>query len=201
MHIGIDFDNTIVNYDDVFYKYDTAEKLITPGIKANKYHIGNTIRKLPDGNQKWTLLQGKVYGEYILEAKPMHGVKRFLQECLKRAIPVSVVSHKTQYPALGPRVDLREASIAWLRSQGLFSEYGLAPERIYFADSIDEKISIITSVGFNLFIDDLDIILAHKNFPLNIRKIYLSKHKAINSKDIVQLKSWHSIRKYVFHKP
>ena len=65
MHIGIDFDNTIITYDNLFHKYALKLQLINESVAKNKQVIRDTIRKLPNGNDRWTELQGLVYGKYI----------------------------------------------------------------------------------------------------------------------------------------
>ncbi|KKK79684.1 hypothetical protein LCGC14_2831040, partial [marine sediment metagenome] len=106
MHIGLDFDNTIVTYDSLFHKYALAEGLIAPDVAINKQAVRDTIRELPEGNDKWTLLQGVVYGRKMDEAEPAHGVEVFLEACRSSSeVKLSIISHKTLYPAMGERVN------------------------------------------------------------------------------------------------
>ena len=61
IRIGIDFDNTIVTYDDVFFKYAFDMGLISKDVKKKKQIIRDTIRKLPDGEAKWIELHAILY--------------------------------------------------------------------------------------------------------------------------------------------
>ena len=201
MHIGVDFDNTIVNYNEVFYKYAFKKGLVTPEIKKEKHHIREAIWKLPNGNDLWTMLQGSVYGVNILEAKPMYGVKKFFKACQEESISISIVSHKTKYPEKGPTIDLRKASLAWLAKKGFFSELGLHESRVFFTNSIEEKIAKIKEIHCTHFIDDLLFVLMHKSFPRDVAKILYTKapDQAIRS-DMQHFTKWPEISAYFFEK-
>ena len=94
---GIDFDNTIINYDLVFK--DQAEKLnlIPKSWVGSKTELRNFIKSLSGGNKLWMRLQGQVYGKYINHASPNIGVQQFFFHCRLHNIPIYVVSHKTRY--------------------------------------------------------------------------------------------------------
>ena len=106
--IGCDFDNTIVKYGDVFYKYALKERLIDDRTPKDKQSIRDLIRKKPNGNDLWTILQGSVYGEHMDEAKMAIGLEDFLNLCQVQNLKVCIISHKTKYPALGPRINLQD---------------------------------------------------------------------------------------------
>jgi hypothetical protein len=58
--IGIDFDNTIVLYEDLFHRCALEEGLIRPETPKDKKAIRDEIRQLPQGEARWTILQGVV---------------------------------------------------------------------------------------------------------------------------------------------
>jgi hypothetical protein len=68
LRIGIDFDNTLINYDDVFFAMAKRSGLIGSGVPSRKRDVRDAIRKLPDGELTWQRLQGQVYGKGIAEA-------------------------------------------------------------------------------------------------------------------------------------
>jgi hypothetical protein len=74
LRIGIDFDNTIITYDDVFRAAAEASGLIGPGFSGNKQAVRDAIRLLPDGELAWQRLQGQVYGKGIGGATMVAGV-------------------------------------------------------------------------------------------------------------------------------
>ena len=49
------------------------------------------------GEKKWMSIQGKVYGEFMHKAELMDGFLEFLINCKSHEIPVSIISHKTQF--------------------------------------------------------------------------------------------------------
>ena len=122
MRIGIDFDNTIVDYSDIFTKQACRLGWIKAGGKKTKQEVRDMIKKLPDGEMKWKKLQGLVYGKFITDASPFEGVIEFIQRCRSEEIDVFVVSHKTEYvEALEEKVNLREAALNWLRANGFLN--------------------------------------------------------------------------------
>ena len=80
MRIGIDFDNTIICYDTVFYTIALEKGLITKDISQNKDSVRDHLRA--SGKEDiWTELQGLVYGARIHEALPFPGVINFFSVC------------------------------------------------------------------------------------------------------------------------
>ena len=64
MIIGIDFDNTIIKYDNLFYEIALEKKLIPKTLQKNKEEVKNFFINNNIENQ-WTMLQGEVYGSKI----------------------------------------------------------------------------------------------------------------------------------------
>ena len=95
--IGIDFDNTVINYDHLFYKIAVQRQLIPVNTIENKRYVRDKIWQLPDGDIEWQKLQAIAYGSRISDASPSIGVIKFLQGCLARKFRVNIVSHKTEF--------------------------------------------------------------------------------------------------------
>jgi hypothetical protein len=53
LRIGIDFDNTIITYDDVFCAAAKRCGLIDPEFSGSKKAVRNAIRLLPGGELAW----------------------------------------------------------------------------------------------------------------------------------------------------
>ncbi len=174
MHIGLDFDNTVVTYDRVFHAHGLRQGLITAGVPRHKKHIRDSIRRIPDGERKWTELQGVVYGRRMDEADPAPGVEAFLASCRERGVRVSIISHKTLYPALGERVNLRTAARRWLRDRGFTTRFGLDPADIHFVGTLERKLSLLRATRCTHFVDDLVEVLGHPRFPAGVERILYS---------------------------
>ncbi len=198
-NIGIDFDNTIVVYDEVFHKYALKLGLILPGVKKNKQAIRDAIRVLPNGNDKWTELQGLVYGKYMDEAESTKGVESFLKVCKKSPFKVLIISHKTLYPAIGSRINLQAAAKRWLEDRSFLSKFNLTESDVIFEETLQVKLKQIVKKRCAYFIDDLIEVLLHPDFPKGVRKILYGQQ--INGKltrDIMHFEDWNEIKKYFF---
>src|SRR5256885_11822879 len=93
--IGVDFDNTIINYDAVFLAAAKRLGLVAPGVGGGKEQVRDVIRELPDGEHAWQRLQGHVYGTAIMDAVMFDGVAAVLRCCRAKGYPVPIVSHMT----------------------------------------------------------------------------------------------------------
>lgn len=193
--IGIDFDNTIVSYDEVFYKHALEENLIGPHVAMKKNAVRDAVRILPDGNTRWTELQGTVYGRFMPEASLMPGVERFLDQCRRHSVRVSVISHKTLFPFMGPRVNLHDAARRWLSENGFVTRFGLSENDIVFEESLDGKLARIGQKGCDFFIDDLPEVLTHPAFPSGVQKILFGRTAG---PDIKGFGDWDEISEYFF---
>jgi len=138
MRIGIDFDNTLIGYDDVFLAAARARDLLSARFTGNKQAVRDAIRLLPDGELAWQRLQGYVYGKGIGGAVMFEGVDGFLRQCRAAGHGVFIVSHKTEHGHYDPsRVNLREAALGWMEAQGFFAPdiYAIQRENVFFESS------------------------------------------------------------------
>lgn len=165
MRIGLDFDNTIVSYDTLFYKVAVEGGHVADATGQTKLAVRDTLRA--DGKEQvWIEMQGYVYGARMLEAAPFPGVIDFLVKAQGMPIETSIVSHKTLRPFAGPPYDLHQAARDWIATHLTRDGAPLLPtENIYFELTKDEKLARIKSAGFDIFVDDLPEILTHKEFP------------------------------------
>lgn len=200
MKIGIDFDNTIIDYGNVFHKYAVELFNIPSTVIANKQAIRSYFWSLPDGNSHWTELQGIVYGDKILDAVPFDGLDHFLRICKANDTDVCIISHKSEYAALGSKVNLRDAAFAWLDNYGFFNpdSYGISQSSVFFESTRLLKVMRIGTEKCSIFIDDLTDVFEEKSFPLNVQKILFShEHPSIDN--VVVCKNWKAIEKHIFN--
>ena len=175
MRIGFDFDNTIVEYKDIFYL--EASKRGFP--KSNVIPMKNEIRNYYiNRNQEdiFIELQAEVYGKAIQQASIAPGLEQLFIELRQNGHEIFVVSHKTIYPYKGPRYNLREAAIEWVNKQLIVGEDRPIPMRnVYFEPTKEKKIETINSLQIEIFVDDLVSIL--RMLPVNIVGILYSPFK------------------------
>ncbi|MHB8834627.1 MAG: HAD family hydrolase [Candidatus Methylomirabilia bacterium] len=198
MHIGLDFDNTIVTYDRLFHRAARERGLIAAGVPQRKRDVRDAIRLLPGGEDAWTELQGVVYGRRMPEAEPAPGVEAFLAACRAAGARVSIISHKTEFPALGERVSLRDAARAWLAARGLVARHGIDPADVLFLGTIAEKLAAIAERACTHFVDDLVEVLGHPAFPPGVERIlYASPGREVPA-GVVAFDTWEGIRGHFF---
>jgi hypothetical protein len=201
MPVGIDFDNTIVRYDRVFAEAARARGWVMKDFCGSKKQLRDAVRLLPEGETKWQVLQGEVYGQRMEEAEPFPGVMEFIDAARRCGIEIFIVSHKTRYSNYDARkVDLREAALGWMETHGFFDpkRLGFSRQQIFFADTRAEKIARISALGCGVFIDDLEEVFADPTFPANVKRVlFTSDYEPTCDKAIVVRKSWPDIARYV----
>lgn len=199
MLIGVDFDNTIVCYDEVFYQAAVEKGLIPEDVSINKGSVRDYLRAWGK-EEAWTELQGVVYGVYIQYAPPFPGVTEFFKRCREHDIRIYIISHKTRYPFLGKTYDLHDAAHRWLQQNGFYDSEitGLNREQVYFELTKKEKIDRIAAVGCNYFIDDLPEFLKEPEFPEGVARILFdpNNHYPVNN-NFLRTTSWKEIEKII----
>jgi FMN phosphatase YigB (HAD superfamily) len=191
MLIGIDFDNTLVCYDELFHRLAVERSLVPAEIPHTKQAVRDYLRHAGCEGE-WTELQGIAYGPRITDAVPFPGVLDFLRQCRESNVCVVVVSHKTRYPYRGDRHDLHAAAHAFLHSHGFYSsDSGLSPDRVYLEATLAAKLSRVQALRCSVFVDDLPEVLQDSGFPSGVRKVLfdpMSIHFELPSRDRVT--SW-----------
>ena len=187
--LGIDFDNTLVNYDNLFHKVAVEKGLIKYSLPANKIAIRDYLRE-KGWDDQFTLLQGEVYGLRILEAEPANGAVSTLYKIMERNMDIVLISHKTEFPYKGPRYNLRQGAKNWLQKHNLYNELGDTPiKRIYFENTKKEKVERIMKQSCTHFIDDLPEIL--EELGGNIKKVlYNPMDKECHLSGIISISKW-----------
>ena len=113
MRIGIDLDNTIIDYSYSFFKVAKEDNLISNRDPKNKKAI-KSILISKYGENVWTKLQGKVYGEKIMNAKKYKNFMNFIYYMSNKSIEIFIISHKTKYPFLGKKTNLHNSANFWI---------------------------------------------------------------------------------------
>ena len=200
LRIGIDFDNTIINYDDVFCAAAKRGGLIGADFSGSKQAVRDAIRLLPNGELAWQRLQGQVYGKSIGEAKLVNGVEPFLRRAQAECSTVVIVSHKTEYGHFDPdRVNLRTAALDWMGGQGLFSAAcGIAREDVYFESTRTDKLKRIAALSLTHFIDDLEEVLTDPDFPPRVERILFANAAPAAAGCYIHCANWRDIGRRLF---
>lgn len=195
MIVGIDFDNTIVCYDDLFHKVALEKGLIENHVNKNKFSVR---QYLIDKNREseWTSLQGIVYGSRMEEAIAYSGALDGIISFQKRGISTYIVSHKTQYPIIGPKVDMQASARLWIENNlSVSGKQVFGKNKIFFNEKKDEKLEQIVILNCGVFIDDLPEILLSRKLPKKVYKILFdpaNKHPV--NPNYTKVQSWNELK-------
>ncbi len=158
--LGLDFDNTLIIYNELFHKLAHEDGLIDKDFPKSKKIIRQYLID-KDLEDKFTELQGEVYGSRITEAKESYGMIDALKKIKDGGFELYIISHKTQFPYAGKKYDLREAALKWMQSRGFFNKEILNFNRnqIFFENTKEAKVARIKDLQCSHYIDDLPQIL------------------------------------------
>lgn len=200
MRIGVDFDNTIVCYDQLFRRAAMARALIPEGVSVAKEQVRDYLRQ-HGREDAWTELQGHIYGALMHEAPAFPGALEFLARCHRRGIAVCIISHRTRTPLLGEAYDLHAAAHRWLKRHGVYDQagIGLSPAQVHFELTKQDKLARIVHVGCTHFIDDLPEFLCEPGFPLGVERILFDPNgNCPASGPVHRAGSWGEIGRLIF---
>lgn len=191
MRLGIDFDNTLVQYDHLFHRAAIVKQLIPESLPPYKTQVRDFIRH-QHGPDVWTELQGYVYGKLIEEAQSSSGALEGLDNCKHAGVSILLISHKTEWPVVGPKWNLHDAARDWLRLNGFYDENSSSNllDEIWFERTRKAKLDRITKQHCDVFVDDLPDILMDKIFPGNTFPIVFDPNNDHSSQGLLQLRSW-----------
>jgi len=163
MHLGIDFDNTIARYDELFHTLAVEHSLIDAAMTADKTTIRDHLRAT-GREDDWTQLQGLAYGPQITRAQPFPGVLDFFRRAAAAGIDTQIVSHKTKTPYQGKPHDLHAAARSFLALHHIDVPAHLEVTK-------DAKLARIAALNRSHFIDDLPELLTQDDFPSGVKRL------------------------------
>jgi len=165
MRIGLDFDNTIVCYDQAIAQL--AEQLLELPEEVPRTKLGLRDHLRANGREpEWTAFQGELYGPGMRYAQPFEGAITTMQQLVAEGHELLIISHRSRRPYAGPPHDLHAAARNWvdkrLQSAGLFVE---GNESVNFLETRQDKVARIAELGCQAFLDDLPEVLGDPGFP------------------------------------
>lgn len=199
IHIGVDLDNTLIDYAAVFHPVAEHLGLLERGLAyRTKASIKAYLIAQDPSEASWMRLQGQIYGRHIGKARVYPGAIACLAAARAKGARVSIVSHKTQQGHFDPdQVDLRQAALDWLSANGLFERdgAGIIPDDVHFTDTRDAKLACIARIGCDIFVDDLREVLTDARFPAGVEPLWLAGDQADRAPaGLVAYRSWHEIK-------
>ena len=168
MRVGVDFDNTIVCYDEAIAVL--AEKMFDLPTEVSRTKLGiRDYLRCTGQEEAWTRFQGELYGPGMAYASPFPEVVSTLRDLEQAGHQFVVISHRTRFPYLGERYDLHQFANDWLQAH-----LSRVLSSVAFHETKSDKISDIGRVGCDFFLDDLPEILSDSQFPQSTRGILFS---------------------------
>jgi hypothetical protein len=196
MHIGLDFDNTIVGYDSLFHKVALEGGWIDHTVPISKVSVRDHLRSIGK-EDVWTEMQGYVYGARMDEAAVYEGVVDTLLWAKNNKIKLSIVSHKTKHPFIGEQYNLHEAARNWIKLFLNANDEPLIPlEDIHFELTKESKIDRIAKINCDIYLDDLPEILLAPSFSNKVKKILFDPDNHHSNQNLERVKNWVEVRDY-----
>jgi phosphoserine phosphatase len=200
--IGVDFDNTLVRYDDVFGRAARERGLVPESGEASKLQVRDLLRRT-GREEAWVELQGHVYGTRMDEAEAFPGAIELLCDVRERGHEIFIVSHRTRHPALGPAYDLHQAAREWIaRHLRRDDQPVVDPAHVYLETTRQEKIGRIRELACELFVDDLPEVLLAEEFPPSTRRILFDPdggHPATHG--LERVRTWSELARLIEEQP
>ena len=146
--------------------------LVPPTAATSKTAVRDHLRSVGQ-EDRWTELQGIIYGPRMMDADLFPGVADFFARRRVAGTSVAIVSHRTRFPYLGERHDLHAAARDFLARHAFHDQagIGLPADRVFFEETKEGKLARIADVGCTIFIDDPPELLADPRFPMGVRRI------------------------------
>ena len=177
--IGIDLDNTIVDYDESYIQISKSLKLEVSS--HNRETIKVFFQNSPKGDYSWQEFQSILYTSGLEYAQVANGLFEFLNLCNTKKIEIFIISHKTKTtPEEFGGADLRIPAINWLNTHKI-TPLKIKPENIFFCETQLVKIETINQLEVDMFIDDLEEVINHAKLNKNVQGVLYSKGPKLNS--------------------
>lgn len=153
MRIGLDFDNTIVCYDNAIEMLSYSVQGLPLDVERTKEGIKSHFMKEGQG-ESWTVFQGELYGPGMRYAKPYPDALDCIKTWIEEGHHVEVISHRSRKPYAGTAHDLHSAAKAWIEANlEQVIPHGQLAARFY--EKKEDKIKAIAQSRCDYFVDDL----------------------------------------------
>ena len=189
--IAFDLDNTILDYGTSLHqlRLDRAElNKISAYTKADF-----KLRVIAEfGEDYWTELQGFLYTEYVVYSRIDPEFVELLNYLKANQWQTSIISHKTEFPYMGPKLNMRDCALKRLEVAGVEK---LLTDGVHFFSTKEEKITHINLVKPNIYIDDLEEIL--DLLSNEITRLLFSPANPESTSKYNPVYDWRSLYKYL----
>ncbi|MBL4865619.1 MAG: hypothetical protein JKY67_04505 [Pseudomonadales bacterium] len=193
MRVGIDFENTMVDYDGLFYQLALERKDVDfdPSISlTNPAPTKETLRDQLINNgltHRWLELQKIVYGSRVLEAMPYTGLIRFLALCKEHSVECVLVCHHS--PRVFKNANFNEMLLAWLSKYGV-SKYlhgQSLTEKLYISSTQEDMAQLVSKLGCTHFVSNGMSLFGLEEFPAGVSRFLFDPKMRKGHSDLLHL--------------
>jgi phosphoglycolate phosphatase-like HAD superfamily hydrolase len=197
LRIGVDLDNTIVCYDELFHRLALEHGWIPRDTPVRKTAVRAALRA---GGREvlWTELQGEAYGVRMAGSRAYPGARSCLAACRQRGAEVCIISHRSRAPYRGPVTDLHATAIAWLEAEGFVSPEVVPLGNVHLELTRRAKVERIAALGCTHFIDDLEDVYREPFFPAATVRILFDPDGEYRGREAQRLASWDTAAAMIF---
>lgn len=188
---GFDLDNTLINYSKSVLEYCRSNKLSNC---KNISELKQLLKKSDASNYNWQLAQGWLYSHGLKFAEPNSGSIELCSYLKSEGYDLFIVSHKTSHsPDFCGHLPLQDLAAEWIKNS-LLLKFFTTSDQIFFEPTKDYKVKKIRELKLGIFVDDLEEVLIHSQFPSGTRRFLLSDSTIQNS-HFVTVKNLNDIQK------
>jgi hypothetical protein len=180
MRIGIDLDNTIIDYAALLHSIAVARGWLDEATSVSKASVRKSLVDADGNDWRWQRLQADAYGTHVARATAFEGALALVDAARGRGHEICILSHKTRTSQLDPSIELRPGALAWLDAAGFLGPERIPREAVYFFDTRDEKVRAIAALGCAWIVDDLLEVLQHPELPEHVARIWFTQGERID---------------------
>ena len=199
MLIGLDFDNTIVCYDRAIAHLAETLPDLPADLPRTKLTLRDFLRR-SNREPEWTAFQGSIYGPGMTFADPFAQALEVMQTLKDMGHSLSIVSHRSLRPYAGPAYDLHAAARGWVQER--LACTGLVQnESVFFYETREQKIAAVSTMGCEVFLDDLPEVLADAHFPQSCQAILFDPEKSHMQSEHTRIAHWSELPSLISSQP
>lgn len=199
MLIGLDFDNTIVCYDRAIAHLAETLPDLPADLPRTKLTLRDFLRR-SNREPEWTAFQGAIYGPGMTFADPFAQALEVMQTLKDMGHSLSIVSHRSLRPYAGPAYDLHAAARGWVQER--LACTGLVQnESAFFYETREQKIAAVSTMGCEVFLDDLPEVFADAHFPQSCQAILFDPEKSHMQSEHTRIAHWSELPSLISSQP
>lgn len=199
MLIGLDFDNTIVCYNNAITQLAETLPDLPDDLPRTKLALRDFLRRA-NREPEWTAFQGAIYGPGMAHAEPFEQALDVMRMLRDMGHSLTILSHRSLRPYAGPAYDLHAAARGWVQERLACADL-IQNESVFFYETRERKIAAVNALGCEVFLDDLPEVLEDEYFPKNCRAILFDPERSHMQSEHLRLTHWSELPVLISSQP